>query len=470
LIASALVCEPPLIVLDEPTTGLDVVTQARVLEEIRRLHSERGTAMLYVSHDLAVISRIADRVAVMYAGRIVEEGPTGLILSRPRHPYTRGLIESVPDHLVRHSLQGIPGVAVGVGDRPKGCAFAPRCPQRVARCDSELPRLESYGERHSVRCFEADRTPPPERGEATAVQRTHGEPLLAIDDLTAVYKSRGGTVVAADHVSFHVERGACVALVGESGSGKTTIARTIAGLHPPAAGTIRIDGEIVAAEARHRPRDVRRRCQIIFQNPYDSLNPRQRVREQISRPARILRGLSKAEASQETLQLLARVSLPDRLAAKYPAELSGGERQRVAIARALAANPEVLVCDEITSALDVSVQAAVIDLLSELRNALGLALVFITHNLGVVSAIADRVLILDRGVICEQGDVDTVFNSPQHPRTKELLASAPTLEAAGQAQGVASSSRSDLRSLDGPRLAPSAPVGHDPNGQASGIR
>jgi peptide/nickel transport system ATP-binding protein len=245
--------------------------------------------------------------------------------------------------------------------------------------------------------------------------------------LTAIHKTRGNTVVAADRISFQVERGTCVALVGESGSGKTTIARTIAGLHPPAAGTIRMGGDVVAAEARHRPRDVRRRCQIVFQNPYDSLNPRQRVLEQISRPARILRGVSKADAEHETQLLLARVGLPDRLAVKYPAELSGGERQRVAIARALAANPETLICDEITSALDVSVQAAVIDLLSELRQALGLALVFITHNLGVVSAIADRVLILDRGVICEQGEVDAVFNSPQHPRTQELLASAPTL-------------------------------------------
>lgn len=427
LIASALVCEPPLVVFDEPTTGLDVVTQARVLDEIRRLHKDRGLAMVYVSHDLAVVSQIADRVAVMYAGRIVEEGTADSILTRPRHPYTRGLLESVPDHSSRHVLHGIAGVAVGIEDRPAGCAFAPRCPQRVAKCGSEMPELEKRDDGRSVRCFEADRTPSLRREEAQHRRSIAQEPLLLVENLTAVHKGRRTTVVAADQISFGLNRAGCVALVGESGSGKTTIARTVAGLHPPSGGTIRLDGKQLAADARDRPRDLRRRCQIIFQNPYESLNPRERVGEQISRPARILCGLSKAEATGETVRLLSRVRLPERLAAKFPTELSGGERQRVAIARALAANPEVLICDEITSALDVSVQAAVIDLLSELRDTLGLALLFITHNLGVVTAIADYVLILDKGMICEQGDVDSVFRSPQHPRTQELLASAPSL-------------------------------------------
>jgi peptide/nickel transport system ATP-binding protein len=429
LIASALVCEPPLVVFDEPTTGLDVVTQAKVLDEIRRLHREQGLAMVYVSHDLAVVSQIADRVAVMYAGRVVEEGPAAAVLSRPRHPYTRGLLGSIPDHVARRVLHGIGGVAVGIEDRPAGCAFAPRCQQRVPRCEAEMPSLEPHGDADGrvVRCFEAERTPLLQREESVDRRAAGTEPLLVVENLSAEHRSRRNTVVAAQNISFAVERAGCVALVGESGSGKTTIARTIAGLHPPSGGTIRLGGHALAADARHRPRDLRRRCQIIFQNPYESLNPRQRVSEQISRPARILRGLAKSEATTETLRLLGRVRLPERLAEKFPTELSGGERQRVAIARALAANPEVLICDEITSALDVSVQAAVIDLLAELRDALGLALVFITHNLGVVNTIADRVLILDHGIICEEGDVESVFRSPQHPRTQELLSSAPSL-------------------------------------------
>jgi peptide/nickel transport system ATP-binding protein len=427
LIASALVCEPPLVIFDEPTTGLDVVTQARVLEEIRGLHRERGLAIVYVSHDLAVISEIADRVAVMYAGRIVEEGPTAAVLTRPRHPYTRGLVESIPDYRSHRVLHAIAGVAVGVDERPAGCAFAPRCPQRVDKCQSTVPGLDRREDGRAVRCFEADRTPALTPEEPSHRRRAAGEPVLVVENLSAVHKGRGTTVVAAQHICFEVEPAGCVALVGESGSGKTTIARTIAGLHPRAGGTIRLGGDDLPGDARHRPRDLRRRCQIIFQNPYESLNPRQRVGEQISRPARILCGLSKSEAAAETRRLLTRVRLPERLASKFPSELSGGERQRVAIARALAAKPEVLICDEITSALDVSVQAAVIDLLRELRETLGLALVFITHNLGVVNTIADRVLILDHGVICEQGNVDSVFSSPQHPRTQELLSCAPSL-------------------------------------------
>jgi peptide/nickel transport system ATP-binding protein len=427
LIASALVCEPPLIVLDEPTTGLDVVTQARVLEEIKRLHTERGLAMVYVSHDLSVISQIADRIVVMYAGRVVEEGRAARILGRPRHPYTRGLVSSIPDHSARYALHGIPGVAVGLDNRPQGCAFAPRCPQVVDRCHLELPPLEDQGDGRSARCFESRRTAPLERVQGLAARDAQGEPLLVVADLKAVHKGRRETVVAADGVSFVVPRGSCLALVGESGSGKTTIARTVAGLHELAGGSIMLGGETLSARAKDRTREQRRRCQIIFQNPYESLNPRQRVGDQIARPARVLRRLSASEAENEATQLLGRVRLPARLANKFPVELSGGERQRVAIARALAASPELVICDEITSALDVSVQAAVIELLTELRDELRLALLFITHNLAVVTAIADRVLILENGVICEQGTVDSVFGSPQHARTRELLTSAPRL-------------------------------------------
>jgi len=428
LIASALVCEPPLIVLDEPTTGLDVVTQARVLAEIRRLHVEHDTALLYVSHDLAVISEIADRIAVMYAGRVVEEGPTSEVLSRPRHPYTRGLVESIPDLSAPRAVSGIAGVAVGLDDRPAGCAFAPRCPQRVERCEAELPALDAIeDDRRRVRCFEAQHTPPLVRGERRAERLARDEPLLVVEDLTAVHEGRRERVVAASGVSFALSRGECLALVGESGSGKTTIARCIAGLHERSGGTVTLGGDPLAPRAKQRPRLLRRRCQIVFQNPYESLNPRRRVRDEIARPAQILCDLSRADADAEAMRLLDRVRLPGRVAAKFPGELSGGERQRVAIARALAAGPEVLICDEVTSALDVSVQAAVIELLVELRDELGLALLFITHNLAVVASIADRIAVLENGAICEEGLVSDVYASPSAAYTRQLLEAAPRL-------------------------------------------
>jgi len=430
LIASALVCEPPLIVFDEPTTGLDVVTQARILEEVERLHRERQIAMIYVSHDIAVVSQVANQVAVLYGGIVVEHGSTERVLSRPRHPYTRGLVSSVPDHTQPRRMRGIPGVAVGIDERPAGCPFAPRCEQRVERCTTELPPLEPLDGR-DVRCFEAQRTPPPALDELRSPPSTDTrEALLSVEHLTAVHRDGRHTVVAASDVSFEVQRGAAVALVGESGSGKTTIARVIAGLHQPRGGRITLGGAELAARAQKRPRELRRRCQIIFQDPYESLNPRRRIVDEIARPARLLRGLSRAEARAEVAALLEQVRLPARLAEHYPGELSGGERQRVAIARALAAQPELLVCDEITSALDVSVQAAVVELLAELRSRLSLSLLFITHNLGVVAAIADYVLILDQGVICEEGPVERVFSQPQSPRAIELLEAAPTLRVA----------------------------------------
>jgi peptide/nickel transport system ATP-binding protein len=430
LIASALVCEPPLIVFDEPTTGLDVVTQARILEEVERLHRERQIAMIYVSHDIAVVSQVANQVAVLYGGIVVEHGSTERVLSRPRHPYTRGLVSSVPDHTQPRRMRGIPGVAVGIDERPAGCPFAPRCEQRVERCTTELPPLEPLDGR-DVRCFEAQRTPPPALDELRSPPSTDTrEALLSVEHLTAVHRDGRHTVVAASDVSFEVQRGAAVALVGESGSGKTTIARVIAGLHQPSGGRITLGGAELAARAQKRPRELRRRCQIIFQDPYESLNPRRRIVDEIARPARLLRGLSRAEARAEVAALLEQVRLPARLAEHYPGELSGGERQRVAIARALAAQPELLVCDEITSALDVSVQAAVVELLAELRSRLSLSLLFITHNLGVVAAIADYVLILDQGVLCEEGPVERVFSQPQSPRAIELLEAAPTLRVA----------------------------------------
>jgi peptide/nickel transport system ATP-binding protein len=251
-----------------------------------------------------------------------------------------------------------------------------------------------------------------------------------------VYGRRGReVVVAADGVSFELARAECVALVGESGSGKTTIARCVAGLHAPAGGRVSLDGVVLAGKARERTRDQRRRVQLVFQNPYDSLNPHQRVGAEVARPARVLRGLGPDEAEAEVGAWLERVRLPARLARRYPGELSGGERQRVAIARALAARPDVLVCDEITSALDVSVQAAVLELLGELRAELGLALLFISHVLGVVASVADRVLVLERGIVRETAPVDELLAMPSHAYTRRLIEAAPRLPVAAAAEG-----------------------------------
>jgi peptide/nickel transport system ATP-binding protein len=426
-IAMALVCQPAVVVLDEPTTGLDVITQARILDEIERLRRERGVAIVYVSHDLAVVASIADRIAVMYAGRVVEEATTAELISRPRHPYTWGLLSSVPDLGQPRRVQSIPGVAVGVGERPAGCAFAPRCPQRAPRALEEMPPLEEIGERHHVRCFEWRRTPPLAVPELTAPLPAdlREAPFLVVERLRAEHGSRFDPTVAVRNVSFAVRSGECVAIVGESGSGKTTIARCVAGLHAPAEGRVLLDGVPLVARAADRPREARRRIQIVFQNPNDSLNPRRRVGEEIARPARMLRDLSRREADAEAARLLERVRLPARLAGRFPGELSGGERQRVAVARALAAHPDLVVCDEVTSALDVSVQAAVLELLAELRADLGLALLFITHDLGVVASVADRVLVLEHGSVCEEGAVDVLLSRPQHEYTQRLVAAAP---------------------------------------------
>jgi peptide/nickel transport system ATP-binding protein len=436
-IAMACVCEPPVAVLDEPTTGLDVLTQDRILSELDRLRHEQGMAMVYVSHDLAVVSRMADRIVVMYAGRVVENAPAADVIARPRHPYTRALVAAIPDLRHPRSLHGIPGVSVGVGEWPAGCAFAPRCEHAGEACAAAVPALAEAAPGHAVRCCRtheiavAERPPDGLRASAAPAEQA---PLLEVSSLEARYRGRRAGRSAVAGVSFAIEPGRCVALVGESGSGKTTVGRCIAGLHTPAGGSIVFAGAPLAGYAADRPLDVRRRIQIVFQNPFESLNPRHQVRRSIARPLRVLCRLSRRDADQRVGELLERVRLPRRVAERFPVELSGGERQRVAIARALAAEPELLICDEVTSALDVSVQAAVLELLQELQRELGLSMLFITHNLGVVACVADSVLVMDQGELCESGPVAQVIESPSHEYTRRLLSAAPRLpDAADQA-------------------------------------
>ncbi len=431
-ISIALACEPPVVVLDEPTTGLDVVTQARILDELLRLRRTQGISLLYVTHDLAVAAQISTRIAVMYAGRIVEEGTAAQVLRRPRHPYTRGLLTLIPDHVRPRALEPMPGVAAGVGERPAGCSFAARCPLRVPQCEVAVPELRATGPGHAARCIRAEEVALPDTPVLALNEKPgrEADPVLRVTNLRAEHGRRHESVTAVSDVSFSLGRGSCVALVGESGSGKTTVARTIVGLHPIAAGQVLLHDQPLASAAKARSVEQRRSVQIIFQNPGDSLNPRQTVRTAIARPAAVLRKLAGADLDAEVGRLLDLVRLPGRIADRYPLELSGGERQRVSIARALAAGPEVIVCDEITSALDVSVQAAVLRLLDDLRADLGLALLFITHDLGVVAAVADDVLVLEKGVVCESGPVGAILHRPQHPYTRRLLAAAPSISQA----------------------------------------
>jgi peptide/nickel transport system ATP-binding protein len=422
VIAMALACSPALVVLDEPTTALDVITQAHVLALIRDLRDSAVSAFLYVTHDLAVVASLATRVGVMYAGRVIEEGPLDAVLTKPRHPYTQRLVASIPKLSPGHVLTGIPGVAPAPTERPAGCSFAARCEHKRPVCEKTVPDREFVTTGHHVRCFRWREIGAETVLISTRQRAAKGEVLLDVAHLYAAYR-HGGAVLR--DVSLTIRKGECLAVVGRSGSGKTTLARCIVGLHPPTAGSIRLATAPLAAAVQHRQPDERRRIQIVFQNPDDSLNPRQPIRDIVARPVIQLKSVERGEALNTAEDLLERVRLPRGLGDRYPYELSGGERQRVSIARALAAEPELVICDEITSALDVSVQAAILALLDDLRDELGLSLLFISHDLAVVAAVADSIVVLDQGEICEAGKTAKILQTPTHPTTRALLESAP---------------------------------------------
>jgi peptide/nickel transport system ATP-binding protein len=424
-IAMAFACRPNVIVCDEPTTGLDVTTQARVLETVRELCRSHSVAALYVSHDLAVVAELADRVAVMYAGRIVEAGTRDQLFAAPRHPYTRRLLRAVPDIEGRRAVVGIPGFAPLPGNRPEGCFFAPRCSLATQECRATFPPAFEFGAEHRVRCYHADEAPrevPVEGATGVRAVEHAAEPVLAIRGLDAHYGSRP-TLFG---IELEIRRHECLALVGESGSGKTTLARCVAGLHKDYTGAVYLGDELLAPAARSRTAAARQRIQYVFQNPYASLNPRRTVGQVIARQLELFFPGNR-DIGARVAEALERVALSASAAASYPDELSGGERQRVAIARALAAEPAVMVCDEITSALDVSVQAAIIDLLRELRTSMGLSLLFITHNLALIRTLADRVAVMTEGRIVELGQTEQVLERPTAPYTQQLLANTPSI-------------------------------------------
>jgi peptide/nickel transport system ATP-binding protein len=429
MIAMALACRPSVVVLDEPTTGLDVTTQARIVELIKHLSRANEAAFVYITHDLAVVDGLADRVAVMYSGKVVEHGRCRDVFGDPAHPYTALLLSSVPSLERRSELVGIPGAAPAPGWRPSGCHFHPRCPLAVELCAKETPAETVLAGGHGVRCWRATERVDVTAGAALAPAHRDGDAALVVEGLQASY-GRGRRRREVLHgVSFTLRPGECLAVVGESGSGKTTLGRCVTGLHAADAGTVRIDGVELGATALARTREQLRAMQMIFQNPDRSLNPRETIGRALARPLRLFGVCERSAERAEAQELLERVRLSPRLIDRYPRELSGGERQRVAIARALAARPEIVICDEITSSLDVSIQAAIVSLLDELR-ADGLALLFITHNLALVNALADSVLVLKGGEVKEYGPCPKVIGTPIDAYTQELVAAVPRLTTA----------------------------------------
>lgn len=424
-IAMAFANRPRVIVMDEPTTGLDVTTQAHILAIVRHLCSHYGVAAVYISHDLSAVASVAHRVGVMYAGRIVEAGPVRRVLLSPYHPYTQALIAAVPDLAQNAAVHGIPGQAPDPGARPAGCSFAPRCSRVTPQCGAQMPAFRQIAPESHVRCIhpvlEGGLTP---RAAKLVQEPKESDALLEIRDLRA----RHGDIEILHGVNLKLEAGQCLAIVGESGSGKTTLARCVAGLHTEQDGVLAFAGRKLAAASRNRPAISRRDIQYIFQNPYASLNPRRTIGQSIAASLSILAPVSRAEAGKRIEVVLQRVALPANAANRYPHELSGGQRQRAAIARALVVEPRLLICDEITSALDVSIQAVIIELLDELKREQQLSMLFITHNLALVGSIAETVTVLIAGRIVETGPTALVLSNPTSAEARNLVAHTPRLQ------------------------------------------
>ena len=426
-LAMAFLPKPKVLVLDEPTTGLDVTTQKMVLDTMAELCRTHRVSALYVTHDLAVVANIADRVAVMYAGQIVELGPKDQIFATPAHPYTRALLDSIPHLSQARALTGIPGRTPAPGARPEGCRFNDRCAYAVDRCRAAVPELRAVAPDHEVRCIRVEEIGTWDINLGTVPDADPDKPrdvILSVQGLNIFY----GRKDVVHDVSFDVANGEVVALVGESGSGKTTITRSVGGLHKDWTGTIQFEGRALAHSARQRSAEDRRRLQYIFQNPYLSLNPRLTIEQIIRRPMELF-GLAKGkEATDRVVELMEQVALGSGMLYYQASRLSGGERQRVAIARALAAEPDVMICDEITSALDVSVQGSIVALLEGLRKERGISMLFVTHNLALVRSIAARVEILQNGRVVEAGAVATVMDSPREDYTRTLLSNSPRID------------------------------------------
>ena len=431
VIAMAMANDPAVLIADEPTTALDVTVQAQVLEVLRNIQQRTRTAVVLVTHDLGIVAGLADRVAVMYAGRLVESAGVREVFSTPSHPYTQGLLASLPR--VDRSpaggrLTGIAGNPPSPTAPPSGCAFHPRCPHaRLSDpCATVVPELRGLPGGGEAACHLAGEIRPrAPSGSGTRSARPSGDVVLEVKELVKHFPARRGTEVhAVCGVSFHVRAAETLGLVGESGCGKTTTARLILNLLPASGGSVFYAGENVLRSRGRAMRDLRRHMQVVFQDPYASLNPRRSVGSIIAAPLRV-HGLYGRSGAARVAELLEMTGLEPGHASRFPHEFSGGQRQRIGIARALALEPELVVLDEPVSALDVSVRAGIVDLLQDLQERLGLAYLFIAHDLAVVGHIADRVAVMYLGKIVETGSRDDVFGRPSHPYTQALLSAVP---------------------------------------------
>jgi peptide/nickel transport system ATP-binding protein len=434
VIAMALAKDPTLLILDEPTTGLDATVEAEVLDLIAALRQEFGTSVLFISHNLAVIAKMCEQVGVLYAGRVVEEGPAGQVFRDPRHPYTVGLLRCIPRGGVRKDetpLDTIPGFLPRMGVEIQGCVFAPRCGLVQEICRQEEPPLYPIGNGRTSRCYfheQAHLVPRTSPAQLVAHRQGNGTAILTLEHAGKTYRQEGQDVHALSDITLAIRPGEILGLVGESGSGKTTLARVLLGLTSPDAGSqLELEGSPLAPRVQRRSEEQVRAVQVVFQNPDSALNRRFSVRRIIGRALFKLRGLRGKQRDERARELATSVRFDESLLAVRPSQLSGGLKQRVAIARAFAGDPKVVLCDEPTSALDVSVQAAILNLLAELQSEQGVTYLFISHDLGVVRYISDRIAVLYLGRLMELGDAETVFNPPHHPYTEALLSAVPTL-------------------------------------------
>jgi peptide/nickel transport system ATP-binding protein len=436
VIAMALAVEPALLILDEPTTGLDATVEAEVLDLVAALRGELSTTLLFISHHLGMIAKMCDRVGVLYAGELVEEGPALEVFNEPRHPYTVGLLRCVPRRGRRKDhgrLDTIPGFLPAPGTLATGCVFADRCALVEDRCRSEHPGVYDAGAGRTSRCHfhgragelprqapvDADAPPP----------ATTREPLIRLRGMSKTFRSGGVDIHALTGVDIDIEPGEILGLVGESGSGKTTLARVLLGITAPDPGSVvELDGGALAGRTKSRRRDEVKAIQIVFQNPDSALNRRHSVRRLIGRSLSKLAGLSGQKLEDRLVELTRSVKLADRYLGMRPTQLSGGLKQRVAIARAFAGDPRLVVCDEPTSALDVSVQAAILNLLADLQRREGVTYLFISHDLGVVRYLSDRIAVLYLGRVMEIGPAETVFSGPHHPYTEALLSAVASVD------------------------------------------
>jgi len=446
MIAMALACEPKLLIADEPTTALDVTIQKQILELIDDLRLRLGMSVILVTHDLGVIAGRADRVAVMYAGKIAEITDTETLFARPRHPYTEALFQALPDKAADagERLYSIPGLPPDLVNPPKGCRFAARCRYVTDRCRDEEPALAGEVAGHEFRCFYP--VGPSERAQTSRLTQYSqstpepelagpriGEELLRVDNLVknfpvtkgAVLQRRVGWLSAVADVSFSIAKGETFGLVGESGCGKTTIGRLVVGLETVTSGTISFDGKDLAKSSARQYRKERRNIQLMFQDSYASLDPRMRAGTLLREPLVIQHIGSRREQTQQVAEMLDKVGLPRSAAERYPHEFSGGQRQRLGFARALMLSPQLIVADEPVSALDVSIQAQVLNMMKDLQHDLGLTYMFISHDLGVVRYLSDRIGVMYLGKLIEVGPAEEVYLRPAHPYTKGLLDSAP---------------------------------------------